>query len=105
MHFDLKSFAKNVAKLAPILLPLAGVPPELTGLITHGITTAEHLPGATGAEKKAYVQDLVRTGAQSVNAAAGKTVVSVDEVDSAVSTGIDAVVSAVKLAHNIPAKA
>lgn len=104
MHFDLKKFAAAVTQLAPILLPIAGVPPELTNLVTHGIVVAQHLPGADGPTKKAYVQDLVLTGAQGVNAAAGKVVVDPAQVSGAVSQGIDAVISAVELAHNIPVK-
>lgn len=105
MKFDLKKFAAAVTQLAPVLLPLAGVPPELTNLVTHGIIVAEHLPGASGPSKKAYVQDLVVTGAQGVNAAAGKVVVDPAQVGGAVSQGIDAVISAVDLAHNIPVHA
>lgn len=104
MKFDLKKFATSVAQLAPVLLPAAGVPPELAGLITHGIVTAQHLPGASGAAKKAYVQELVQTGALGINAAAGHVVVDPAQVSGAVGQGIDAVISAVNLAHSIPVK-
>lgn len=105
MKFDVKKFAALVSQLGPIILPMAGVPDTMTGLIVHGITIAQQMPGATGAQKKAYVLELVRTGAEGVNAATGKTTVDSAQITGAVGNGIDAVISAVDTIHNIPVKA
>lgn len=102
MHFDLKKFASLVSQLGPIVLPMAGVPPALTGLIVHGITIAEAMPGKSGAEKRAYVQELVRTGAEGINTAAGKPTVDANQLASTVGVGIDAVLDTIKTVKNIP---
>lgn len=102
MHFDLKKFASLVSQLGPIILPMAGVPPALSGLIVHGITVAEAMPGKSGAEKKAYVQELVRTGAEGINIAAGKPTINSAELASTVGLGIDAVLDTIKTVKNIP---
>lgn len=104
MKFDFKKFATLVSQLGPIILPAAGVPPALTGLIIHGITVAEQIPGASGSEKKAHVTELVKTGAEGVNAATGHPTVDAAQVSGAVSQGIDAVITTVKTIQNIPVK-
>lgn len=104
MHFDFKKFAAVVAQIGPIVLPMAGVPENLTSLIVHGITVAEAMPGKTGAEKKAYVQELVRTGAEGVNAAAGKPTVDAAQLAGTVGLGIDAVINTMNTVKNIPVK-
>lgn len=100
---DFKKWLRAITQLAPIILPLAGVPPQLVPLVLHGMVVAEHLPGATGAEKKMYVMDLIQTGAATTNAAVGHTLIDPDQVTEAVSAGIDATVKTVNLVHNIPA--
>lgn len=105
MHFDIKKFATLVSQLGPIVLPLAGVPPALSGLIVHGITVAEAMPGKSGAEKKAYVQELVRTGAEGLNIAAGKPTIDAAELASTVGLGIDAVLDTIKTVKHIPVTA
>jgi hypothetical protein len=93
-----------ILQLAPVIMPLAGVPAALVPLIMHGMIVAQHLPGADGATKKAYVLDLVSTGAATTNAAVGHTLIDPVQATGAVSQGIDATIAAVNLAHNIPAK-
>jgi hypothetical protein len=102
--FNLKNFATLVAQLAPIILPIAGVPAALVGLVIHGIIVAENTPHATGPEKKVYAKELVKTAAEGVNAGAGKILVNADQITGAVGIGIDAVIAAVNTVKNIPVK-
>jgi uncharacterized iron-regulated membrane protein len=91
-----------IAQLAPIILPVTGVPAALVPLVLHGMTIAEHISGATGAQKKAAALELIQTGATAANTAAGRTLVDVDSLTSVVSQGIDTTIASVNLVHNIP---
>lgn len=87
-------FADIVKTVGPaVLMVIPGVPPALIPLVVHGIVVAESLPGASGAEKKAHVVELVKTGLQGMNAAGVH--VDADAVSGAVSQGIDATITAV----------
>ena len=89
-----------IKNLAPIILALVpGVPPAIIPAIMHGITTAEGMPGATGAQKKAAVLDLVQVGMETANAVAGKTIVDPAGLSGVVGLGIDTAVNAVNIIH------
>lgn len=94
------SFWKHFTDIAKVVAPavlsvVPGVPPVVIPLIVHGITEAEALPGATGAEKKAHVLALVNDGLMTANAT-GKVVIPTGDILASVSGGIDAAVTAVK---------
>jgi hypothetical protein len=94
-----------VKTLAPVIL--TAVNPALgaiSPLIVHGITTAESMPGASGTDKLNSVVDLVNTGVQGMNTAAGKTVVDPNLVNSALVQGINTTIATVNLIHNTPVK-
>jgi hypothetical protein len=107
MHVDWRKFATIVTRLAPIGLEAAGVPPELTGQITHLMVLAETKPGASGPEKKAYVLDALRTSAGITDGFVHPNVqdVDVDQLVAAASAGIDGAISMVNAVKNIPVKA
>lgn len=87
-------FATIAQVVAPTVLSvIPGVPPALIPVVAQGITEAESLPGATGAEKKQHVINLVTEGMTGVNAV--HPVADPAVVTAAVSQGIDAVVSTV----------
>lgn len=102
MKFDLKKFEQLVTIIGPPILQMVGVPSTVITLAAHGIVVAENIKGKSGAEKKAYVTELVSTGAQAVNAATGKTLLDPAQLSGTVSQGIDAVVAAVNAVENIP---
>lgn len=88
-------------QIGPIVLaftPLAPIAPAVVG----GIQLAESLKGASGAQKKAIVQQIAVTAAQGANAQAGKTVIDPDLVSSTSSAVIDAVVQSVNLVKQTP---
>jgi len=93
------SFWKRFAAVAKVVAPavlsvIPGVPAVLIPLIVHGITEAEGIPGATGAQKKDHVLAIVKDGLTVTNAT-GKVVIPTADVLTAVNGGIDAAVTAV----------
>ena len=91
-----------VKNLAPLILAsVPGVPAVIVPAVIHGILTAEQIPNATGAQKKAYVLDLVQTGLETTNSAAGKQVIETASTVAAVSSGIDATVNAINAVHSV----
>ncbi len=91
-----------IGNLAPfVLAAIPGVPPVLIPAIVHGIQTAEQIPGASGAQKKAAVLDLVATGLTTTNSIAGSQKIDASATLAAVSSGIDATVNAVNAVHSV----
>ena len=89
-----------IGSIAPyVLLAIPGIPPVIIPAVVHGIQVAEGIQGASGAQKKAAVLDLVSTALTTVN---GVTPGSVDVEDalSAVSGGIDTTISVINTVHN-----
>lgn len=92
----LPGWLKAVENLAPLVLaatPLAPIAP----FVALGIQTAERIPGAKGADKLALATQIVNAGVQATNAQAGKEVVNVENVNTLVTSGINAVVAAANL--------
>lgn len=87
-----------VKLLAPIVVA-ATVPhgAVLGPLIATGISDAEQLMGASGAEKKAIVLGLVTDGVIAINAAKGTEVLDPSAVHVAASEAIDLTVRMVNL--------
>lgn len=107
MKFDLKKFAKIIVQVAPVALTAAGVPPIVTGQLTHLMVLAQSKPGKSGAEKKAFVLDALKTSLSATDELLhpGVTDLNVDEIVSAASNGIDATIQMIDTVHNIPVKA
>lgn len=107
MKFNLGAFINTVRILGPVVL--ATVPggekiAPLIPTITGAIEDAEAIKGASGAEKKAHVLNIVQAGIATANAT-GKVALDPAGVLVAASTGIDAVVATVnvvKAAHAAP---
>lgn len=76
----------------------------LAPIIVHAIAEAEALPGASGQEKKAHALELVKAGAEGVNAAAQKQVLDPQLVHDTAENGIEAVVGAVNIVHSVKQK-
>lgn len=96
MSFNLSQWLALVEQISPIILlatPLAPIAP----FVALGIKTAEQLPGATGAQKLALAKTIVSAGVAATNAQAGHVEVDPALVDSAVSSGIAAVVATANL--------
>lgn len=106
MSFNLKAFGQVLKLTAPLILAAAGVPPQATNIVMHGIEVAEHIGNGnpkTGAEKKAIALDAIKTGLDAVNEARPGTV-NVTEVLDAANDGIDSTLKAIKAGKNIPVK-
>jgi len=104
--FNLDQFLKIANAVAP--LALAGVPggeklEPLVPLITGSIAVAQAIPDATGPEKKALVQHLVRTGVTVANAT-GKIALDPVAIDQIADNGIDAVIGAINERKRLKAK-
>jgi len=88
-----------VEQFAPLILaatPLAPIVP----FVIVGISTAEKIKGATGAEKLALATQIVNAGVAATNAQAGTEKINPTLVNQAVTYGINAVVSSVNLVHS-----
>ena len=88
-----------VKMVVPFVLTAAGVPPIIIPLVTGGIAEAQGIKGATGAQKKAHVLNLVSAGVTGMNAAAGKVIVDPTLAVTTTSSGIDTAVGVVNIVH------
>lgn len=95
MH--LSKFLNIVKVIAPLVLANVKGGDKIGALIptiTDGIAEAEQIHGASGAEKKAHVLNIVKAGVETANAT-GKVTLDPAEVHEVASDGIDAVVGAI----------
>ena len=94
------SWIDLIKALVPIIIT-AKVPhgDVIAPLVTHGITTAEEMVGASSSVKLDKAQDLVHTGIAGINAAAGTIKVDPTAVDQALASGISTVVNVANLIH------
>ena len=97
MKFNLKKFLEIVSTVGPVVLAtipggdkIAPVIPK----IVDGIKSAEAMQGASGAEKKRHVLNIVASGAAVANAT-GKVKVSAADLEAIASQGIDTVIATV----------
>lgn len=98
MGFSLANWLHLVETIGPLVLaatPLAPIVP----FVIMGIQTAERIPGATGAQKLELAKQIVTTGIAATNAQAGHTEIDPALVDTAVTSGINAVVAATNVVH------
>jgi len=99
MKLDWKTL---VSVLGPMILanvPHAERVAPLVPTIVHGISEAEDLKGASGAEKKAHVLSMVADAVTGINVAKGRTVVSPDDLATVAGSGIDTVIGTINLVH------
>lgn len=105
MGFDFRKFLAVLSEIAPPILKGVGgealVP--LVPLIVTGIAEAEKLPGASGAEKKATVLELVKKATAGTNIVRPGTI-DPALVESAAGHAIDAVITSVKAVQGAQAQ-
>lgn len=97
MKFDFHKFLAVVSQVGPMVLGAVPGGEKIAPLIptiTHAITEAEAIKGASGAEKKAHVLAVVAAGVATANAT-GKVTLDPTEVEQIASTGVDAVIGTV----------
>jgi hypothetical protein len=97
MKFDLHKTLALINLFAPLVLANVKNGDKIgkfIPIITDGIVAAEQIKGATGAEKKAHVLEIV-TAAVSGSNATGKTAIDEHAVTTAAGAGIDAVISTI----------
>lgn len=86
--------------LAPIII--TSVKPELApivGEVTDAIVEAEQIKGATGPQKLEHVTKIAINTAKTINVAKGKEIINVDELSSAINSGITTVVRAINIVN------
>jgi hypothetical protein len=94
---DLDRFLMLVNALAPVVLEKVKGGDKVVRFIpsiTQGIVAAEQIKGATGAEKKARVLEIVAAGVATANAT-GQVKLNPAAVAAAASGGIDAVINTI----------
>jgi hypothetical protein len=97
MKFNLHKFIDVVKFIAPVVLlavPGGAAIAPLIPVITHAITEAEQMKGASGAEKKKHVLEITAASVTTLNAS-GKVHLNPAEVAQVASDGIDAVIGTV----------
>jgi len=87
-----------LAQVGPYVLALTPAAP-LTPFVIAGIQAAEHLPGATGDQKKVIAQQIASIGAQGLNTVKGTQVIDPALVADMTKDAIDAVVQVTNAAH------
>lgn len=84
--------------IGPTILSLTPLAPLVPSVIA-GIKLAEAIPGATGEQKKALVQQIVAAGVVGANAQAGHEVLNPEATAATASAAIDTVVGVVNAVH------
>lgn len=104
MKFHLDRFVEIVDRLGPAVLAVVPGGDKIAPLvpkIVHGIKEAQAMKGASGADKKQHVLNVITDGAD-VAAAAGVHVSS-EEITAIASHGIDTVIEAVHVVEDAKA--
>jgi hypothetical protein len=92
-----------VLQVAPVLIALVpGVPPILVPLIVHGITEAQQITGASGADKKRHVLTIIADGITAVNAVKPGAIPDPAGVLVAAGLGIDTTIATVNVIRALP---
>lgn len=87
--------------LGPMVLSLIpGIPPAVIPAIISGIREAEALNGASNEDKKAHALNIVDLTVGVVNETKGHEAINVNNLNTAISSGIDMVVSSIKVFKN-----
>ena len=87
-----------LAQLGPIILAATKLAP-LTNDVIAGIAAAEGLPGATGPQKKALVQQIAGSAAHGINMQAGKTIIDPQLASDSAGHVIDTIVNVTNIVH------
>ncbi len=88
---------ETIGPIALCFTPLAPIAPIVIG----AMKVAESLPGASGAQKKQLVQQLVSAGVGAANAMANRQVIDPSAATAASSAVIDATIGIVNIAHDV----
>lgn len=88
-------------EIGPTVLAFTPIAPLVPAIIA-GIELAEQIPGATGAQKKAIVQQIAKTAAEGANAQAGHVVIDAASIETVAGSAIDTVVGVVNIIHQLP---
>lgn len=86
---------KQIGPTVLLFTPLAPIAPA----VIAGIELAEQIPGATGAQKKAIVQQIAKTAADGANAQAGHTVIDPGSIELVAGQAIDTTVGVINIVH------
>ena len=99
MKFDIRKFLEIVGQVGPVVLAAvpggAKIAPVIPKVI-EAIGEAEKIKGASGAEKKQHVMNVVNTAVAIANTT-GKVKLDAGDVAAITSTGIDTVIATVKV--------
>jgi hypothetical protein len=101
MKVKLDAFIGAVKAFAPLVLlavPGGQQIAQHVGRVTDAIIEAEQIAGATGPEKKAHVQGVLRAGVLEANAT-GKVHLDPAEAAAVADKGIDTVIAVLHLVH------
>ena len=99
MKFDLKKFLAVVGQVGPVVLAAVPGGEKIGAMIpkvVEAIGEAEKIKGASGAEKKRHVMNVVNTAVSIANTT-GKVKLDAAEVAAVTSAGIDTVIATVKV--------
>ncbi len=97
----LPKWLQILEQIGPTILlftPLAPIAPA----IIAGIKVAESIPGASGPQKKALVQQIAGLAAAGANAQAGHQVIDPGTLEAVSGQAIDTVVGVANLVHVLP---
>ena len=87
-----------VEQFAPTILMFTPAAP-LAPFVAAGIHLAEQIPGASGAQKKAFAVQIAGLAANATAAAKGQQVFNDSQLENMVGGSIDLIVAAVNLVH------
>jgi hypothetical protein len=102
MKFDFSKFLAVVRQVGPVILAATPgaqkIPTDLIPNIVDAIGEAQQIKGASGADKKAHALEALGKAVAVANAT-GKVALDADALKTVASTGIDNVISTVKILH------
>lgn len=87
-----------IAMKFPQLAPVAGT-------IAAGVSEAEEIPGASGADKLAHVSNLANAAVASINGIANKPIIDPTTANTAIVSAINTAVAVTNLVHGAVADA
>lgn len=96
----LPNWVHVLENVGPLIVSIAFPPlAPAAGLIVAAAKAAESIPGATGAQKNAFAQQIAAIGAQITNQATGKPILDPAAAAQITSNVFDAVVNATNAVH------
>jgi hypothetical protein len=95
----MKRWLQILETVGPMLLSFVPATQAIVPFVVAGIGIAEQIPGATGPQKKTFVEQLIALAAGATNTATGKTTIDPTAAVTAAGSAIDTVVGIVNLIH------